>query len=103
MTIDVDHMDCLTQVEKKDEPGCHFVLHAGPPTITQELPVMTVECKTGALVDVMFQGDTYPFRSFFEQFSIPGRYADACGNAVDARDVEARRKQAMPVFFVTPA
>ena len=55
----------------------HSVLDAGPPTITQQLPVMTVECKTDAAVDVVFQGDTYPFRSLFEHFGIPGRYADS--------------------------
>lgn len=65
LEVDADNMDCVTKVEQTYEPGMHSVLDSGPPTITQQLPVMSVECKTAAAVDVVFQGDTYPFRSFF--------------------------------------
>ena len=93
-------MDCVTKVEQTREPGMHSVLDAGPLTITQHLPVMTVECKTDAAVDVVFQGDTYVFRSFFEQFSIPGRYADSTGSAVGIMTSMPRRNQPMLVSFV---
>ncbi len=91
ISLDGVDMEVQTEIADGEAPG-YRVIEVAPPTFKQKYPHAFLEFSSGNVVTIVFKGDHYIFREHFDQYGIPGRYAQKDGSAVVAQSPEAKKE-----------